>query len=367
MNIVRKTLTINGLAALLLGCGFGSHTIPQSASVPYDYTLGVASSLSAARAALPNSVLTLLPYDAPNGKSYSTLSQAHTILNAGVGPIAAIDTGAENAWTDGWTGKGVKIGIADSFNNNERLDAHGDWVSVVISSVAPEATVDMQHVLTGDASDIDSAYRHFEENGYHIINNSWGIDKAERNVSGAYTGNLVSGFDAMVADSVAAYDPTDQSLAVGLYIYAAGNGARYCDSKRVEDCNFLAGVTDGIRDRGIQDYGSRMIFVGSISDDNVAMASYSYQAGDLKYDFIVAHDDVLSPGDASGTSFAAPRVSAAAALVKNKFPNLTSANIKQVLLQTATDMGATGVDEVYGYGKLNIAGALSPIGNVTSR
>ena len=367
MNICKKIWLIYGLAVLLSGCGGGSNIVPQSVVGQYDYTLGSASSLSAARSAVTNSASMSLTYDAPNGSSYSTLSHAHTTLNAGADPIAAVDTEAASAWVDGWTGKGVKIGIADSFNSNEQLDAHGDWVSIVIGSVAPEATLNMQHVLTGYTSDIDTAYDYFEANGYHIVNNSWGIDKAERNNSGAYTGNLISDFDGLVNDAVAAYDPTDLSSAVGLYIYAAGNGAQYCDSKRVEDCNFLAGVIDGIRDNGIDDYGSRIIFVGAIADGSDSITSYSYQAGDLKHDFIVAHDDVLSSGDAAGTSFSAPRVTGAAALVKHKFPNLNSANLKQVLLQTATDIGAAGVDEVYGYGKLNIAGALSPIGRVTAR
>ena len=81
-------------------------------------------------------------------------------------------------------------------------------------------------------------------------------------------------------------------------------------------------------------------------------------------DFIVAHDDVLSAGDKQGTSYASPRVAGAAALVRHKFPNLASAQLKQVLLQTATDLGATGVDSTFGHGKLNIAGALSPQGTV---
>ena len=84
-------------------------------------------------------------------------------------------------------------------------------------------------------------------------------------------------------------------------------------------------------------------------------------------DFIVAHDDVLTSGDAAGTSFAAPRVVGAAALLRHKFPNLNGSALKQVLLQTATDLGATGVDNIYGYGLLNIPNAMSPQGNVTPK
>jgi subtilisin family serine protease len=370
MNICKRTLLIFGLLIFISACGGTTNTMPHSPSTPtnqtpgqYDYTLGQPSDMSSWDALAPVS----LPYDTPYGARYSSLGQAHQDLNAGANPIATVDTQAHLAWLDGWTGKGVKVGIADSFDNNQTLDTHGDWVSIVISSVAPEAKMSLQHVLTGDVADIDNAFNYFETNGYHIINNSWGMDKAERNAAGVYTGSLVAGFDDMIQEAVAAYDPNELNDAVGLYIYAAGNGAEYCDSQRIEDCNYLAGVTDGIRNSGYEDYGDRLIFVGALADNSDLMASYSYQAGNLKYDFIVAHDDVLTLGDAAGTSFAAPRVTGAAALVKHKFPNLTSAHLKQVLLQTATDIGVAGVDEVYGYGKLNIAGALSPIGTVTPK
>jgi len=123
MNICKKFWFIYGLPVLLSGCGGESNTVPQSAASQsavgqYDYTLGSASSLSAARSAVANWAFMSLTYDAPNGSSYSTLNHAHTTLNAGADPIAAVDTEAASAWVDGWTGKGVKIGIADSFNTN---------------------------------------------------------------------------------------------------------------------------------------------------------------------------------------------------------------------------------------------------------
>ena len=97
------------------------------------------------------------------------------------------------------------------------------------------------------------------------------------------------------------------------------------------------------------------------------MAGYSLIAGDMKYDFIVAHDDVVTSGDRSGTSYSAPRVAGAAALVRQKFPNLTASQLKQVILQTATDLGVPGVDETFGYGKLSVVNALSPQGTVVPK
>ena len=111
--------------------------------------------------------------------------------------------------------------------------------------------------------------------------------------------------------------------------------------------------------------GDKVMFVGALADEQNTMAAYSYTAGELKNDFIVAHDDIWQSGDGSGTSFAAPRVTGAAALVRHKFPNLNGPQLKQVLLQSADDLGAPGPDAVFGYGKLNVMSALSPIEGLT--
>lgn len=60
----------------------------------------------------------------------------------------------------------------------------------------------------------------------------------------------------------------------------------------------------------------------------------------------------------NGTSFAGPHVAGAAALTAQMFPYMSSGQIRQVLLGTAWDMGASGVDDVYGYGALNIGKAI---------
>lgn len=366
---LNATLTVTALT-LLAACGGGGGGV--STTLPaYNYTEGSPSSESNADQAITSSTTYSLPYVAPNGASFSSVSAANTALNSGGDAVATRDTNARTAWQQGWTGRGVKIGVADRFNSNGVIDAHGDWVVVVAASVAPEATFTMRDVLSsstlvGFLGDVDAAYTYFEQNGYHIINNSFGIERPLRNSSGAYTGALYSDFDDLVNATVAAFDPNSPSGAQGFYIFAGGNGADFCPTRRIENCNWMAAVLDRLRDNGYTS-GDRTIFVGSLDDNSESLAGYSYYAGDLKNDFIVAYDDVFSAGDASGTSFAAPRVAGAAALVAHKFPNLSSAQIKQVLLQTSDDLGTPGVDEVYGHGRLNVLNALSPQGTVVPR
>lgn len=60
----------------------------------------------------------------------------------------------------------------------------------------------------------------------------------------------------------------------------------------------------------------------------------------------------------SGTSFAAPHVAFAAALVKSATPSLTNAQVRARLQQTALDLGVLGRDNYFGYGRLDVAAAL---------
>ncbi|GGD45171.1 hypothetical protein GCM10011411_00990 [Aurantiacibacter arachoides] len=64
----------------------------------------------------------------------------------------------------------------------------------------------------------------------------------------------------------------------------------------------------------------------------------------------------------SGTSFAAPQIAGAAALLAQAFPNLSGRQIADILLRSAFDAGAAGPDAVYGRGILDIARAFQPLG-----
>ncbi|MET0251495.1 MAG: S8 family peptidase [Novosphingobium sp.] len=64
----------------------------------------------------------------------------------------------------------------------------------------------------------------------------------------------------------------------------------------------------------------------------------------------------------SGTSFSAPQISGAVALLAQAFPNLTGLQIVDLLLRTARDAGIPGTDSTYGRGILDIANAFAPQG-----
>ena len=353
----KKITLASFVLSTLSACGGGG-----GGGVSYDYTEGTPSSESSADTAIANDPARSLEYTSPGGTYYTSLQNANTSLNAGGDMVATDDTNARAAWRSGWTGKNVKVGIADDFNSNGHIDTHGDWVSIILASVSPEANLHFIDMLgTSRAATADQALQYFEDNGYHIINASWGVSRFDQS-----TGQEDLNFDAYVTSLVQSFDQDAENAKQALIIYAAGNSGYYCASKRSEYCTLEQAEIKALRDAG-KTAGEKTIFVGALADGSDTIANYSIIAGDLKHDFIVAHDDVVTSGDGAGTSFAAPRVTGAAALVRHKFPNLTASQLKQVLLQTATDLGAEGVDEIYGYGKLSLQGALSPIGNVVPK
>ncbi|REF97030.1 type VII secretion-associated serine protease mycosin [Asanoa ferruginea] len=64
-------------------------------------------------------------------------------------------------------------------------------------------------------------------------------------------------------------------------------------------------------------------------------------------------------GPGTGTSDAAAIVSGAVALVRSRFPELSAVEVVRRLTATATDKGAPGRDDQYGFGVLNLVAALT--------
>ena len=124
----------------------------------------------------------------------------------------------------------------------------------------------------------------------------------------------------------------------------------------------------------------RLILVGS-TGINGEIASWSNTPGDacvivdgacsaLMNNFIVAPGEFILTSDGAGgvtrvagSSFSAPLVSGTAALIHGAWPwwREHGEETVDVILQSATDLGEEGVDGTYGWGMLNVEGALSPL------
>jgi hypothetical protein len=80
-------------------------------------------------------------------------------------------------------------------------------------------------------------------------------------------------------------------------------------------------------------------------------------------ELILVEDDKGGVTRASGTSFAAPLVTGAASLIQDRWPWFAAkpAETAEILLRSAQDLGAPGVDAVFGAGLLDITAAQSPL------
>ena len=126
-----------------------------------------------------------------------------------------------------------------------------------------------------------------------------------------------------------------------------------------------------------------LILVGSVNLEQ-GISNFSNQPGTacltisgtcnvgskLQDRFIVAPGELILVSDdkggvvrQSGTSFAAPLVSGAVALLHDRWPWLVNfpKETTDLILNTAKDLGAPGVDPVYGHGLLDVTASQSPL------
>ncbi|MGB5225590.1 MAG: S8 family peptidase [Arenicellales bacterium] len=121
-------------------------------------------------------------------------------------------------------------------------------------------------------------------------------------------------------------------------------------------------------------FNGRGIIVGALGGGN-NLISISNKAGAAANVYMVAPGEgIYAPGNGcndcftrwTGTSIATPHVAGAAALILSQNPGLSSQEVTEILFNSATDLGAPGVDPVYGHGLLNAAAALSAQGDLDS-
>ena len=83
--------------------------------------------------------------------------------------------------------------------------------------------------------------------------------------------------------------------------------------------------------------------------------------GDYSFDI---NDNTVQVTTDSGNYLAAPHVSGALALLKSRLPSMPMNIVLEVLLGTTDDLGAAGVDDVYGHGMVNVSAAINAQGDV---
>ena len=147
-----------------------------------------------------------------------------------------------------------------------------------------------------------------------------------------------------------------------VFVKAAGNGTCVVSQTNCDSLNPVFVTAASFKDK--------TLLVGALDAAGGSLAGYSNKAGNYSARFLVADGRGLMKLDGSydqGTSFAAPRVSGYAAIVRQKFSNLSAAQTASVLLDTAAWLTVWGektaaTQAIYGQGEANLGRALAPVG-----
>jgi len=156
----------------------------------------------------------------------------------------------------------------------------------------------------------------------------------------------------------------NQATTAGLIlVISAGNDGREPEGANPDPFAAVAtntGVSHGL-----------VIIAGSVGTSNL-ISDFSNRAGTGKNFYLAAvGEQVRAPDQSdtpflwSGTSFSAPQITGAIALIAQAFPTMTATQIVELLYATARDAGDPGIDDIYGRGILDLTRAFQPVGSMS--
>ncbi len=123
----------------------------------------------------------------------------------------------------------------------------------------------------------------------------------------------------------------------GLCFWSAGNESNWMSGSRDNDDLIVVGsTTSGDSKSSFSNYGPYV--------DLMAPGSGIYTTD---------RSNNSSYGSVSGTSFSCPMAAGVAAMIFVSNPSLTPDEVEQILKDGCDDLGSSGVDDTYGYGRVN--------------
>lgn len=272
-----------------------------------------------------------------------------------------------------WHGTFVAGVIGASYSND-----------VGITGVAPESEIIPYRVTLDDGYFVNDyylgeAFKYAANAGATVINNSYGVSTVREDGSHNIDASDMKSKEDIIAFYSDSFITSNKSNYITqmlnavtkndvIFVWAAGNDGTSQPGVESSIPLFFDEFRDG-------DYYKNFINVVAYDTDAGRIADYSNRCGVTKEYCLTAPGtsiiSTISTGDSSkndaymiadGTSFAAPMVSGAVAVLKGAFPYLTGAEITKLLFITARDLGAPGVDEIYGWGMLDLERATRPVG-----
>lgn len=365
----REMAVLVSLALGLSACGGGGGNSNVKAT----------SGPSPAPSPSPSSNVPTPPIDAQLSltNTYAAHDQGYT--GAGV-TIGVVDSGImpDNAALVGRVGTEY-IDVDSSTNNTSIPDVvgHGTWVSEIAAGtsfaqfaggIAPGADLVSARIIddnapddngstapsqvtTSDAQFMQQVNDQMISSGAQIENNSWGgITWSSSDTA------VTQAFDQAYAPFIEQHN--------GLVVFAAGNDSEANPST-------IASLPTIANDPALQK--GWLVAVALDSNNPTQLDSYSNQCGiAMAYCLAAPGDVIVLDKDTTtsttnptyyiveGTSFAAPEVSGAAALVWQAYPYFSNYLVQQTLLGTATPLpGQAQPNPVSGWGVLNVGAAVN--------
>lgn len=298
-------------------------------------------------------------------------------------PVKAGDAfrydGSPSVGSDGKLGShGTHVG-GIAAGNRDGVEMHGVAFNAQIISAdngdpGPEDGI----VLGNDGAVYKAGWDSLVASGARIINNSWGIGITDRFAKGGrnpdfphFTVDDARAQFAQIQPLLGtlpggAYDGAIAAARSGvLTIFAAGNdynlnnpdaiaGLGYFVPEIAPNWMTVAALqqnpdTSSANPYVISTFSSRCGYTASFCVSAPGTRIYSAVIGGTSLD-----DLTQGYANKNGTSMAAPHAAGAAAVLMERFPYMSGAQIASVLRTTATDMGAPGIDSLYGWGMINL-------------
>ncbi len=256
--------------------------------------------------------------------------------------------------------------------NDDWKDNHGLIVGTIIGGKnlkgAKEAELYAMSIKDGSGISIDiENYKRMQKAGVRIYNQSFGNasgNELEEYKNGKYKQALKAYMRTVKENYILDSENKRRvdeflkfyrdSVAEGsLFVWAAGNTT---NGRTWVETSVEAGLP-----KFIPDLHKGWIAVVGVREDRTEYNPHLAWAGNSKYWAISANGNYCYKNKCYGygSSFAAPRVTATAAKIKEKYPWMTGHEIQQTILTTADDIGAPGVDSKFGWGYLNEIKALN--------
>jgi len=343
--------------------------------------------------ATPSTAPTTTPPSPPPPSQTETASQIEARKSSAV--LASKATYAHDL---GFTGKGVTIAIVDTgidASSPEFAGRISPLSTTIQSQYAPCATCALattNYDLTdrvGHGTNVASVAAG-GRNGSYMYGVAYDATVLAVKVTGADLGNIVNGAPqestnlnaASIAPAIR-YAAQNGAFVINLSANGTASGSDATEMRSAMDLvrskNLL--MVESVSNDPINSAGANSITAAFVGNDGANRNNFLYGIG-LYSDLspransgtpgaladrtlsVVAHSTLVTglggePAVVVGNSFAAPAIAGAAALLKQYWPQLGGAEISKVLLDTATDLGDPGVDQVYGAGLLNIEAAFT--------